>query len=309
MSLLVLRGAVEQGLIYGLVALGMLLSFRVLNIADLTVDGSFTLGAAVGAVVTIAGHPLLALVAAPLAGALAGCVTAFLQTHCRVAPILAGIITMTGLYSINLTVMGGKANLSLLKKDTVFSLSIGAFGQQLGRLVPTVLIAAACAAALAVFLKTPAGMAVRATGDNRDMVESSSIDPRISIFVGLAAANALAGLSGALLAQYQQFTEVGTGTGMAVIGLASLIIGEAALGRGGISRHVGCAVGGAVVYRIMIAAALSASVAPANLKLVSAVIVAVALSVPALKSSRELSRRKKQAAAARAARQKEEASC
>lgn len=308
MSLLVLRGAIEQGFIYGLVALGMLLSYRILDIADLTADGSFTLGAAISAVLAAAGHPLLALVAAPLCGAVAGCVTALLQTKCRVAPILAGIITMTGLYSINLAVMGGKANLTLLKKTTVFSLAQQVFGETWGKLVPTAGVAALCGVLLFVFLRTPLGLAVRATGDNRAMVESSSINPSIMVFFGLALANALVAMGGALLAQYQQFTEIGTGTGMAVIGLASLIIGEVFVGRGGLGRHIACGVGGAVVYRIMIAAALSASVAPANLKLVSAVIVAVALSAPAVKSAWVLSRRKQAAKKQRAA-QKEAPQC
>lgn len=289
MSVLVLKGALEQGLIYSLVALAMFLSYRVLNLADLTTDGSFALGAAAGAAVTLTGHPFAALAAAALAGAAAGCITAFLQTACRVAPILAGIITMTGLYSVNLWIMGGRANLSLLKKETVFTLAEMA---GLPRLIFCVAAAAGCGAALAAFLKSDFGLAVRAAGDNCAMVNESSINPGVCVFAGLAAANALAALAGALLAQYQQFADVASGSGMAVIGLASLIIGEAVPG-GGIGRQIGRAVGGAVVYRVMIAAAISAAVAPANLKLISALIVGVALSLPALREKRALAMRKK----------------
>lgn len=300
MSFLVLIGTVEQGLIYGLVALALLLSYRVLDIADLTVDGSFTLGAAVSAVLTLSGHPLLALAAAPVAGAAAGLVTALLQTKCKVAPILAGIITMTALYSVNLMVMGNKANLSLLRKTTIFSLAEQVFGGSFAKLIPIALIAAVCGAGLWLFLRTPLGLAVRATGDNRAMVEASSINPAHTTAVGLALANALVALAGAQLAQYQQFMEINTGTGMVVIGLASLIIGEVLLRQGGMGRRIALALGGAVIYRFIVAVALSASVSPSNLKLVSALIVAVAISAPTVRASFALSAKKRKAGASNA---------
>ena len=295
MSLAVLQGSVEQGLIYGLVALALLLSYRVLDIADLTVDGSFTLGAAVSAVLTVAGHPLLGIVLAPFAGALAGSVTAVLQTKCKVAPILAGIITMTALYSINLMVMGNRPNLTLLRKTTVFSVSESIFGDTVGKLVLVLIVAIIVGIGLFLFLRTPLGLSVRATGDNRKMVEASSINPDFTITVGLCLANALVALSGGLLAQYQQFTEINTGTGMVVIGLASLIIGEILLGKGGMGRRIGCAVIGAIIYRVIIAAALSANVPASNIKLVSAFIVGAAISAPAIKSGVKLARKKRKA--------------
>ncbi|MEG1932120.1 MAG: ABC transporter permease [Pygmaiobacter sp.] len=297
MNLLVLQGTLEQGLIYGLVALALLLSYRVLDIADLTVDGSFTLGAAVSAVLTIAGHPLLGIALAPFAGMLAGCATALLQTKCKIEPILAGIITMTALYSINLMVMGNKANLSLLRRATAFSLAQGVFGEAFGKLIFSALLALVVGSALWLFLRTPLGLAIRATGDNRAMVEASSINPALTTLVGLALANGLVALAGAQLAQYQQFTEINTGTGMVVIGLASLIIGEALVGKGGMGRRIAFAIGGSILYRIIIALALSANVSASNLKLVSAIIVALAISAGAIKAQLALSKQKRKAAA------------
>ena len=275
MSLTVLQGAVEQGFIYSLVALGLYLSYRTLDVADLTTDGSFTLGAACSAILTIGGHPVQGLLLALAAGALAGFVTALLQTRLDVQPILAGIVTMTGLYSVNLMVMGGRSNLNMLKEENVFTAAEGLLGPA-GKLV--------LAGILALFLRTQLGLSIRATGDNREMVAASSIDPAFTTTVGLCAANAMVALSGGLLVQYQKFSDISLGTGMVVIGLASLIIGEVVMGRRSVVRGIAAALVGAVIYRIIIATALvSTKVGAQNFKLVSAVIVAAAISWPAIR--------------------------
>lgn len=283
MSLTVLQGAVEQGFIYSLVALGLYLSYRTLDVADLTTDGSFTLGAACSAILTIGGHPVQGLLLALAAGALAGFVTALLQTRLGVQPILAGIVTMTGLYSINLMVMGGRSNLNMLKEENVFTAAEGLLGPA-GKLVLAGILALLVGAGLALFLRTQLGLSIRATGDNREMVAASSIDPAFTTTVGLCAANAMVALSGGLLVQYQKFSDISLGTGMVVIGLASLIIGEVVMGRRSVVRGIAAALVGAVIYRIIIATALvSTKVGAQNFKLVSAVIVAAAISWPAIR--------------------------
>lgn len=284
MSLLVVRGAVEQGLIYALVALGLYISFRTLDIADLTTDGTFTLGAAVSAVFAVQGRPLLGVVLALLCGALAGFVTALLQTRLGVQPILAGIITMTALYSVNLTVMG-KPNINFFKEGTVFSAAQRLGG--LGVLLETAAVTAVLCALLVLFLRTQLGLSLRATGDNREMVAASSINPVFTTTVGLCLSNAIVALSGALLAQYQKFADSTMGTGIVVIGLASLIIGEVIFLHGRrrtLVRGVLAAAVGAVAYRIIVAAAIAMHIDAQNMKLVSAVIVAAAISYPAVQA-------------------------
>ena len=282
MSFTVLLGAVEQGFIYSLVALGLFLSYRTLDVADLTTDGSFTLGAACSAVLTIQGQPAAGLLLALAAGALAGLVTALLQTRLGVQPILAGIVTMTGLYTVNLMVMGGRSNLNMLREQNVFTAAEAALGP-MGKLLLAGMAAVVAAVLLALFLRTRLGLSIRATGDNREMVASSSIDPALTTTVGLCAANGLVALSGGLLVQYQKFSDISLGTGMVVIGLASLIIGEVVTGRGGVARGILAAVLGSVIYRVIIAAALVSDVGAQNFKLVSAVIVAAAISWPAIR--------------------------
>ena len=289
MSLTVLQGAVEQGFIYSLVALGLFLSYRVLDVADLTTDGSFTLGAACSAVLTVQGHPAAGLLLALLAGAAAGFVTALLQTRLGVQSILAGIITMTGLYSVNLMVMGGRSNLNMLKEGNLFTAAEALLGPA-GKLLLAGAFALGLGVLLALFLRTQLGLSIRATGDNREMVAASSINPAFTTTVGLCAANALVALSGGLLVQYQKFSDVNLGTGMVVIGLASLIIGEVLTGRGSVPRGILAAVLGAVLYRIIIAAALAANVGAQNFKLVSAVIVAAAISWPSVREKLQLYR-------------------
>ena len=221
----VILSALELGCIYALVALALYLSYRTLNIADMTTDGAFTLGCAVSATLAVAGHPILAIPAAMIAGALAGFVTAFLQTKMKIPSILAGIITNTGLYTVNLAVMGFSSNVNMLKSATVFTMVKPLLGT-FYRLIPGALIAAVAALLLIAFLRTRLGLSIRATGDNPDMVRASSINTAFTITVGLCVANALTALSGAVLAQYQRTADINLGTGMVIIGLASLIIGD-----------------------------------------------------------------------------------
>lgn len=290
--LTVIQSALENGLIYALVALALYLSYTTLNIADMTTDGSFTLGCAVAATVCLMGHPFLALPAAMLAGAAAGAVTAVLQTKLGVPSILAGIITNFGLYSINLTIMGG-ANVNLFKAPTIFKLvresGVGGSWYRLLTLAPVVLVIAAL---LVLFLKTRLGLSVRATGDNPDMVRASSINPAFTITVGLCAANALTALSGGLIVQYSSSGDLNLGVGMVVMGLASLIIGHAIFGRGSMARDVAAVLGGSLVYRIIFAIALECNVPAAYMKLLTAMIVALAIAMPTLKQKVLLCRRR-----------------
>lgn len=284
-STTVLINALELGCIYSLVALALFLSFRVLNIADMTTNGAFTLGCAVSATLAVAGHPYLAFPAAMLAGAAAGFITAVLQTRFRIPSILAGIITDTGLYTVNLAVMGFSSNVNLLKKATLFT-DVKPFLGPCYRLIPSAAVALLIAGLMILFLKTRLGLSIRATGDNPDMVRASSINTAFTVTVGLCIANALTALSGALLAQYQKSADINLGTGMVIIGLASLIIGEALLPKGKLWIKVLGAILGSVVYRFIIAMALRIDLPTECLKLVSAVIVALAIGLPALKSAK-----------------------
>ena len=282
----VIISALELGCIYALVALALYLSYRTLNIADMTTDGAFTLGCAVSATVAVAGHPVLAIPAAMLAGALAGFITAFLQTKLRIPSILAGIITNTGLYTVNLAVMGFSSNVSMLKAQTIFvplKPILGAYY----RLVPSALLTALAAVLLILFLRTRLGLSIRATGDNPDMVRASSITTAFTITVGLCIANSLTALSGAVLAQYQKTADINLGTGMVIIGLASLIIGDTLTPKGKLGIKVLGAVLGSVIYRFIIALALRLDLPSECLKLISAVIVALAIGLPALRSEKK----------------------
>lgn len=284
-STTVLINALELGCIYSLVALALFLSFRVLNIADMTTNGAFTLGCAVSATLAVAGHPYLAFPAAMLAGAAAGFITAVLQTRFRIPSILAGIITDTGLYTVNLAVMGFSSNVNLLKKTTLFT-DVKPFLGPYYRLIPSAAVALLIAGLMILFLKTRLGLSIRATGDNPDMVRASSINTAFTVTVGLCIANALTALSGALLAQYQKSADINLGTGMVIIGLASLIIGEALLPKGKLWLKVLGAILGSVVYRFIIAMALRIDLPTECLKLISAVIVALAIGLPALRSAK-----------------------
>lgn len=283
MSLYLLQGALEEGFIYAFVALGLFISYKILDIADLTTDGSFALGGVVSAMVTVGGHPLLSLPAAMGAGALAGLVTAFLQTRLRVPAILAGIITMTGLYSINLMVMQGAANIYFARSATLFTITAQFFGSTYGKLITLCLITLLAAVFITLFMGTQLGLSIRATGDNRAMVSASSINPAFTTTVGLCLANALTALSGALLAQSTTQGDINVGGGTVVIGLASLVLGSIAFRSGRILSGVAGAIVGAVVYRTVLTVALRATPGPGYLKLVSAVIVALVISYPAIR--------------------------
>ena len=285
--------ALELGFIYALVAMALFLSFRILNIADMTTDGAFTLGCAVSATAAVAGHPFLGLPLAMLAGAAAGFVTAFLQTKLGVPSILAGIVTNTGLYTVNLAVMGFSSNVPMLKTQTVFTAVQALAGEGFPyKLVVAGVITVAICALLIFFLGTRLGLSIRATGDNPDMVRASSINTAFTITVGLCIANAMTALSGAVLAQYQRSADINLGTGMVVIGLASLIIGETLFSRGSMWTKALAAVAGSVIYRFIIALALRANVPSECLKLISAVIVALAIAAPALRDKAALNRRR-----------------
>ena len=283
-STAVIMSALELGCIYALVALALFLSFRVLNIADMTTDGTFTLGCAVSATVAVAGHPLLALPAAMLAGSAAGYVTALLQTKFYIPSILAGIITNTGLYTVNLAVMGFSSNVNMLKTETLFSMLKPVLGSGY-KLIPAAVIAALVGLFLIFFLKTRLGLSIRATGDNADMVRASSINTGFTVTIGLMLSNALTALSGAVLAQYQKTADINLGTGMVIIGLASLIIGETFLPKGKMWLKVLGAILGSIVYRFIIAIALRLDLPSECLKLISAVIVALAIGLPAMKAA------------------------
>ena len=282
----VILSALELGCIYALVALALYLSYRTLNIADMTTDGAFTLGCAVSATLAVAGHPILAIPAAMIAGALAGFVTAFLQTKMKIPSILAGIITNTGLYTVNLGVMGFSSNVNMLKSATVFTMVKPLLGT-FYRLIPGALIAAVAALLLIAFLRTRLGLSIRATGDNPDMVRASSINTAFTITVGLCVANALTALSGAVLAQYQRTADINLGTGMVIIGLASLIIGDTLTPKGRVHTKILGALAGSVIYRFIIAIALRLDLPSECLKLISAVIVALAIGLPALRGEKK----------------------
>ena len=286
-TLSILQSALELGCIYALVALALFISFSILNIADLSTDGCFTLGCAVGAMVTIAGHPFLALFAAMGAGICSGFVTAFLQTRMGVPSILAGIIVNTGLYTVNIAVMGFSSNVNLFACDTIFSLAknkiSAAWYDNWYKVLIVFAIVLLIGIILAWFLNTRLGLSIRATGDNEYMVRASSINPLFMITVGLCVANSLTALSGAILGQYQKSCDINLGTGMVTIALASLIIGETLIGKGSVLRKVIGVILGSCLYRFIVAVALRMNVPAEALKLVSAIIVAVAIAFPYLK--------------------------
>ena len=285
-STAVIMSALELGCIYALVALALFLSFRVLNIADMTTDGTFTLGCAVSATVAAAGHPWLGLPAAMIAGSLAGSVTALLQTRLKIPSILAGIITNTGLYTVNLAVMGFSSNVNMLKTDTIFTLLKPVLGTG-HKLIPAVCITILAGCLLVLFLKTRLGLSIRATGDNPDMVRASSINTAFTITIGLMLSNSLTALSGAIIAQYQRTADINLGTGMVIIGLASLIIGETLLPKGKMDLKILGAILGSILYRFIIAIALRLDLPSECLKLISAVIVALAIGLPAAKAAKK----------------------
>lgn len=291
--------ALELGLICSLTVLALFLSYSMLNVCDLSTDGCFTLGAAVGAIVAISGHPYLAILAAMAAGICSGFITALLQTRMGIDSLLAGIIVNTGLYSINIAVMGGSSLLNMNKTDTVFTkmkaLLDGTAMRGQYKLAVALIAALAAVVALTLFLRTRLGLAIRATGDNPDMVRSSSINPIFTTTVGLCAANALTALSGCLLAQSQKSVSIDIGTGMVTIALASLLIGQTVMGKGGIGKRAVGMVVGAVAFRLVYTVALRLNMPAFMLKLVSSLIVVAAIAAPYFKKQLPILRRRAQA--------------
>lgn len=277
---------VAQGLLWAIMALGVYITFRVLDIADLTVEGTFPLGAAVAAAVLAKGGSIaVAFILAGIAGMLAGVVTGLLHTKLKIPALLAGILTMIGLYSINLRIMG-KANLSLLSIDTVFSKmkDLGSFSNSLSVFLVGLISTIIVGEAIYWFFGTEIGCAIRATGFNQQMIRAQGVDTNITIVLGLLISNALVALSGALVAQNNGFADVGMGTGTIVIGLASVIIGEVIFGTRSFKNSLISVILGSIVYRIVIAVVLQMGMPPNDLKLFTAILVAIALALPLIKS-------------------------
>jgi putative ABC transport system permease protein len=284
MSLVALLGAVEIGLVFGLVALGVFLSFRILNFPDLTVDGSFPLGAAVAATLIVHGvDPFAATAVAIAAGALAGLMTAFLNLRFGILHLLASILTMIALYSINLRIMG-RPNVALIGSETILSpfADLGLRNLYLKPIVAGVVLVVV-AVLLTRFLLSAYGLAMRATGSNPRMARAQGIDTKATTYVGMAISNALVALAGALFAQMNGFADVTIGTGTIVVGLAAVILGEAIFGSRALPIWVLGCIAGSVIYRLAIALALNASflgLSASDLNLVTALLVAVALILP-----------------------------
>lgn len=298
----VIFGILEQGLLYGIMVLGVYLTFRILDFPDLTVDGSLTLGASVAAHMIITGYdPWLSTLAALFTGAAAGFVTGFLHTQLRITPLLAGILSMIALYSVNLRVMG-KSMVSLLRMETIYS-SLSAWG--LGKSFSVVILGLSVVIAvilfLYLFLETETGLSIRATGDNEQMIRSLGVNTNIMKIAGLSLSNALVALSGALVAQQQGFADVGMGIGMIVVGLASVIIGEVLFGNRSVLNCLIAVVIGSIIYRTVIAGVLQLGLAPTDLKLFTAVLVTLALASPILRQylSKQIARREGEKNAAR----------
>ena len=302
MLIIILLESLELGLIYSILALGVFLSFRTLNTPDLTVDGSIVTGAAISAVMCSAAADMnphmqvimciLALAASFVLGMGAGAITALLNTRLKIQPLLAGILVMLGIYSINLRIQG-KANVNLNNVPTIYRKADELFGGfEWSSIIIGVIIAAVIIALMYGFLNTRKGFALRATGDNEEMVRAYGISSDNMKLLGLAVSNGLVGLAGGMLAQYQGYSDVGMGVGMVVIGLASVIIGEVIFGTRSLIRRLIAVALGAVLYRMVIAIALYIGMPPTDLKLVSAIIVTIALSMGLLGENFSLFRKK-----------------
>ena len=293
-----IQSALELGIIYGIIALALFLTYSMLNVCDLSTDGCYTMGAAAGAVVALAGHPFLALFAAMAAGVLSGLVNAFLQTKMKVESMLDGIIVNTGLYTVNICIMG-KSNLNMNTTTTVFSmmkeLLKGTALESYSKMIVALIFLVIIAVLLALFLGTRLGLSIRATGNNIAMVKSSSINPAMTTTVGLCMGGAMTALAGCLLGEYQKSVDVNMGAGMVTVALASLIIGETIFGRRTIKVRILGVILGSCLYRVIVAIALRFNLPASALKLVSAVIVGIAISIPAIKEILALQKTKRAA--------------
>ena len=291
----ILQTTLELGALYAFVSIALFISYRLLDIADLTTDGSFVLGMAISVSCAFAGHPILGILLGMLAGGVAGYITAFLQTRMGVPSIISGIITSTGLYTVNLFIMGWSSQISLLKQTTVFTIlkktNIG--GSWYASIFVIVLLVV-CMILLRLFLSTRLGLSLRATGDNRAMVTASSVNVKNMITLGLVIANMLVGLSGSLVGQFNKTSDINAGTGIVVVGLACLIIGESLIqGRKSLSRNLTAWFIGNVVYRMIYAVILQTKIINVqSLKLVTALIVALAVAAPTIKKELSLHMRK-----------------
>jgi putative ABC transport system permease protein len=280
--------SLEQGLAYGLVALGIVITFRILAFPDLTVDGSFPLGAAVVArLITEGVPPVYSIIAAIICGFLAGCCTGLLNTKLKINSLLAGILMMTILYSVNLRIMG-RSNIQLL---TVNTLMTPLENLDVNRFIPIIaffFLVALCIKLLTdMFLHTQLGFAMRATGDNEQMIRTLGVNTDNMTILGIGISNGFVALSGALVAQDQGFSDVGMGIGMIVAGLASIIIGEALFGKKTVQRLTLAAIVGSIIYKFIISLGLRLGLAPTDLKLATGVMVILALGIPALRKEKE----------------------
>ena len=290
-----LQTALELGLFSALTVLALYLSYSMLNVCDLSTDGCFTMGACVGAVVAISGHPFLSIIAAMGVGILSGFIVAILQTKMGVESLLAGIIVNTGWYSLNIAIMGNASLLNMNKTETVFTklkdVLAGTIISDAYRLIIALIAVTLVVVFLSFFLRTRLGLAIRATGNNPDMVKSSSINPAFTAIVGLCISNSFPALGGCLLAQSQKSVNIDIGSGMVTIALASLLIGEAVMSKGGITLRAVGAVIGAFIFRLVYTIALRFHMPAYMLKLVSSIIVIVAISGPYFKKRLPLIKR------------------
>lgn len=286
MTMSLFTSTVWQGLLWSILALGVFLTYRVLDIADLTVEGSYPLGAAVAiSHIASGGSPITAILLAFAAAAIAGAVTGLLHTKLQIPALLAGILTMIGLYSINLRVMGGKSNISILRMDNIYTF-FGNFGldKNMCILVCGLIFVAAIIVFLYWFFGTEIGAAIRATGSNKQMIRAQGVNTDVTTIICLMLGNGLIGIAGALIGQSQSFADAGMGTGTIVIGLASIIIGEVLFGTRNFMNWLLAIVGGSIAYRFVVAIVLQLGFNQNDMKLLTAIMVALALAMPLIKS-------------------------
>ena len=284
----IVKGAVSQGLLWSIMAIGIYITYRILDISDLTSEGSFTLGAATLASLSVAGvHPLLALLMSMVAGGLAGLVTGLMHTKLKIPTLLAGILSMTGIYSVNLRIMG-KANVSLNNQETILSLVakwLGLSRERDAALIVGIFFALVVVVLLYLLLNTEFGYALRATGTNENMIRASGVNTNFTKVAGLVLGNALIALSGGLVCQYNGYADVAMGIGAIVIGLASVIIGEVFFGRSRIFLSLVGVVFGSIIYRIIVALVLRAGFPANDMRLFTAILEAIAISLPQIKAN------------------------
>lgn len=279
-------GILELGLVFSLMSLGIFITFRLLKFPDLTIDGSFVLGMAISVVYAYDGQPFLGLVISVFAGLLAGAVTGLLMTKLMLSPILSGIITMTALYSINLRIMGGRPNISLFGKETIFSLAKNSSFAEYSSIILLSVFCAVLIILMALFLKTGIGLSLIATGDNEAMVKASSINSDAIKILGIALGNSIVAFAGGVYAQYQNFADISGGVGMMVIGVASIIVGKEIIGGRSLLLDLISVVLGSILYRLVLTSAMLMGLNPSDLKLISAALVAILISLPVLKKYR-----------------------